>query len=305
MGINSDVCDDFLTAYPLSTFIPNVSGGVGIGGLILGLIYFLSASAAIFWIHQQRKNAMLGMSGAARHVILPFYIPLLYFSALSDIFVGLVIFFINTRFEENNTWTSSTVLSVAFAFQHLVIEGTAFILMQYGCGYQAVINTSTWGVIWAISTFFVYLLIYKDGNYTAYVVEACWNSVLIVFYGTLWLTPEKKLFRRSAVIFYSRFWALIRMGIMFSTTSVHFGSDYWVFTGDCFYDMFILPTFIILKPFVLYKALLIDSQWWQGVEAIGPPPSHPSSRQPSGGSGKARYYAAAGEASSNPLLRWV
>lgn len=149
-------------------------------------------------------------------------------------------------------------------------------LLQYGCGYQAVINTAVWGVTWGIATFFVYLTLYKDANNTAYQIEMVWSSMLLLFYGTLWLAPETKLFRRSAVMYYARFWTLIRVAILTTTASAHFGPGALVLAGDCVYDLAVLPLFIVLKPFVLYQSLLIDSQWWQGLESMTATSSSPA-----------------------------
>lgn len=275
MAPNSDICDEWLSAYPLSDFLPHINHGIGIGGLILGIFYFFSASITIFWIHQQSKNAQAGIQGAAYHVVLPFYLPFLYFSAISDLFVGFCTVFINTKHNEEEdsnsmtVWLKASILALAFACQHLVIESVAFILMQYGCGYQAMMNTTLWGILWGICTFFVYLTLYKDGNQTSYIAETCWSGLLLLFYFALWLLPETTLFRRSAVIYYARFWSILRVGILLSTASVRFGPSGMILMGDCLYDLFVLPAILLLKPYVLYRSLLIDSQWWQGLEGIG------------------------------------
>lgn len=227
----------------------------------------MSAVITIFWIKQQQYNARQGMEGAALHVIFPIYLPFLWCSALSDVLVGLVVLFCDINFRKANPWDNSVVVAVAFALQHFVIEGTAFVLMQYGCGWRAVKNAAWWAVGWAIASFFVQFMLYYDGDTAiSFWANLMWNMVQLIFYGTLWFAPETKLFRRGAVIYYSRFWTILRLSVIVQDILFRYGTTAMEITAsNCIYAIMVLPVFIIFKPLVVYKSLLYDSIWWQGL----------------------------------------
>jgi len=74
------------------------------------------------------------------------------------------------------------------------------------------------------------------------------------------------MFRRKAIIFYAKFWALFRFFYLVGriltfyspndSLNAAIGRCKYIFTND-----FI---FAICKPFVVYITLLTDSIWWQG-----------------------------------------
>jgi hypothetical protein len=269
MSSDTKICEEVFTAYSLKHFLPGVASDVGIGGMVLGIIYFLSAGATLYMIRKNRQNALLGVEGAALRVIFPIYLPLLFFSALSDLFVGLVILFVKINFRESNTWGSALILATAYAFQHFSIEGTAFTLMQYGCGYQAFRNFVFWGLGWGLTTFLVTLVYYRHGvnNGLAFALIFAWNWILLIFYSVLWTFPETKLYRRDAVRYFSRFWTFIRLTVIVSDAMYYFGNGLEDTSSVCIYSFLTLPIFVLFKPYVVYRSLLMDSVWWQGLKS--------------------------------------
>lgn len=205
------------------------------------------------------------------HVIFPIYLPFLWFSALSDSFVGLVILFCDISYRGTNPWPQAIAASTAFSLQHFVIEGTAFVLMQYGCGYQAVKQAAFWATGWALTSFLVQLMLYRDGaTDLAFTANVIWNVLQLVLYGVLWFAPAKRLFRRGAVVYYSRFWFVLRLAVLFQEILFKFGTTQMETTAaNCIYAIVLLPVFILFKPYVVYKALLYDSKWWQGLSRGG------------------------------------
>ena len=266
--MNDNVCFDLYTAYPLADVLPGINPNVGVGALVLGLVYFFSAVVTIFWIKQQQYNALQGMTGAAMHVIFPIYLPFMWLSALSDSLIGIMLLFITVHYRGTNTWTSSIFAAAAFSFQHFVIEGIAFILMQYGCGLQAVKSAAIWASGWGLATFFVEFVLFRDGDTNAsFIGSMFWNIILLVFYSILWLTPETKLFRRVAVIHYARFWAIVRLIVIIAEVLYEFGdaNSLETTTSNCLFAIITVPLILICKPFLIYQALLLDSKWWQGL----------------------------------------
>ena len=131
------ICFNILSYYPIKDPEHGFSGRIGIIGLILAIIYSLNACMMIFFIRQQRMKAQDGMEGAAMYVIFPIYIPFMIVSALSDALVGVVIFILHPKILQPNPWGATIAISSVYAIQHFVLEGIAFIMMQYGCGFQA------------------------------------------------------------------------------------------------------------------------------------------------------------------------
>ena len=89
-------------------------------------------------------------------------------------------------------------------------------------------------------------------------------GMLLLFYGALWLIPQRRLFRRPAVIYYARTWFLFRLLCMAASTLMHFETTHAV--GNCTYILGTLFPFTIFEPLLMYYTLLQDSKWWQGQD---------------------------------------
>jgi hypothetical protein len=271
MGLSaSQVCDDAYSSYPASSYLPGVFGNVGIGGMVIGFIYVCSSAVTIAWIRKQQHNALMGMEGAAKHVIFPIYLPIMWVSAFSDASVALVIFFVEVNTTNSSTWTAASLTAAALGVQHCVIEGIAVILMQYGCGMKAMQMAALRGGLFGLLAFSVCLFFYKSGSDSpgAVIAYFAWLVVLLLFYGTLWLTPQQKLYRRPAIIYYARFWALLVLLEIFAITMEAVGHSVVPYAGAaglCIDNLAVLPAFVLFKPYVMYSTLLMESQWWQGV----------------------------------------
>lgn len=271
MGNNSgNFCNDFYSSYPASGYLPGVFGDVGVGGMIIGFVYFCSSAITIAWIRKQQQNALRGMEGAAKHVVFPIYLPIMWISALSDAFLGLVIFFVKRSTDGSTSWSNSVVTASALGVQHFVIEGIAIILMQYGCGMRAIRMASIGGGLVGVYTFLTVLFYYHSGSTSdaAVVLYFCWLVSLLVFYACIWLIPRKRLYRRPAVIFYAKFWTLFQVLVILSEALVSFGPGLIpdaTTISTCVYYVVALPVFVVFKPFVMYSTLLMESKWWQGL----------------------------------------
>jgi hypothetical protein len=193
-------------------------------------------------------------------------------SVLSDALVGVVIFLLKVKLLQPNPWGASVAIASVYGIQHFVLEGIAFTMMQYGCGFQAARRSAVWALGWALTTFCVQLLVNREGNTdAAYSASFLWNFTLVVFYFSLWLVPEKKMFRRPSVVFYAQVWSLYRVLFLVSETMIKFSaldSASYV-CGYCAYAFGNVLLCALFKPFVVYKTLLSDSIWWQGVGGGG------------------------------------
>lgn len=260
-------CTAIYTAYPLK-IRSVVIGNVGLGGLIIGAGCVISAALTIFWIQQQRRRAYEGQSGAVKHVIFPVYIPFMWGSAFSDLLFGSIIFFVDGTVNHGNTCSVAITYAAAYAIQHFILEGIAFLLMQYGCGYQATRRAIFCAFIWAIGSLILWTVVYHQGleNNNSMNLVIGWDTALFLFYSTLWLAPETWLFRRTAVVRYSMFWTLKQALVLLSEFLVLHNSDEDArIVSTCVYNIGVIPMLLICKPFLIYHVLLLDSRWWQGV----------------------------------------
>lgn len=264
-------CTDLIISHKLSDYLP-VSGSIGLGSLLLGVFYMFNTFLTLYWIRTQKRNAEEGIEGAAKYVMFPLYMPFMWSSAVSDLLVGLTVLFISYDTYQTNSWPTSIAVSGMWAVQHWVIEGIACLLLQYGCGMQAVRKALVSSSVWALFTLLCYLFAARRGGDVSIVVTLLWNASLLVFYSTLWLAPDKFMFRRTALKRYSRFWSLFRLFSIIGLVLLEFneagliGED----TSDCFYMVCTILVYVICKPYVVYYALLMDSIWWQGVYVRSP-----------------------------------
>ena len=192
--------------------------------------------------------------------------PFLWMSVLSDLSVGCIILFSPIDFNGPNPWNLAIAAAFVYAVQHFVLEGIPFTMMQYGCGYQAALKSSFLAFLWSIITFFVQLIIHKQGNLTfeSYIFDLLWNILLIAFYFALWIIPYHNLFRRSSIIFYAKFWLLFRIINIISDTLSVYGSNVQngTIAGYCVFVFGNAFIFSVFKPYVVYYTLLADSIWW-------------------------------------------
>ena len=146
-----------------------------------------------------------------------------------------------------------------------VTEGVALLLMQKGLGIYAAQTSFKQASIWAVITLgFMVLSFHKEDPERSFIASITWQSLLVIFYGGLWLIPQKRLFRRPAVIFYARSWCLFRLLCMSATLLYYFKETNPA--GSCVYVLGNLFPFAILEPLLLYYTLLQDSKWWQGQD---------------------------------------
>lgn len=148
---------------------------------------------------------ILGIDGAALHVIFPVYIPFMYLSFISDILVGILILFIPLDYTTPNSWLMACAAGVIYGIQHIVLEGITFTMMQYGCGYQAAYKAGMSAFLFGLLTFLDQVIVRRyEGTTSSYLADMLWNALLLIFYLGLWLLPETFLFRRPSIIFYSK-----------------------------------------------------------------------------------------------------
>ena len=145
-----------------------------------------------------------------------------------------------------------------------MVEGVAFLLMQKGLGVFAARQSFKYACAWALVTLVAQYFTFRNNEDFSFLASMIWQTILLLFYGALWVLPQKNLFRRPAVIYYARNWCLFRLLCMFA--SVMFFFDDTHAAGSCIYVIGNLFPFAIFEPLLLYYTLLQDSKWWQGQD---------------------------------------
>lgn len=136
--------------------------------------------------------------------------------------------------------------------------------MQKGLGIHAAKVAFKQSAVWGVVTLAFQILIYTNHNDRSFISSMVWQLMLLIFYGALWLIPQRRLFRRPAVIYYARTWFLFRILCMTASTLFYFDRTHAI--GNCVYIIGTLFPFTIFEPLLMYYTLLQDSKWWQGQD---------------------------------------
>jgi hypothetical protein len=136
--------------------------------------------------------------------------------------------------------------------------------MQKGVGIHAVVETLKKASAWGIFTLFIQLVVYRTKKDVSFVITLLWQLIILLFYGMLWLAPQKHLFRRPAAFPYAKAWFFFR--IISLSATILFYVSYTSDVGNCVYVFGSLFPFALLEPLLIYFTLLQDSRWWQGFD---------------------------------------
>lgn len=256
-------CENVLELYPVGQ--PILPGNVGILKLIIGILYMAMVGITIYWIHYQEKMARNGDEGAVKSVIFPIFTKMMWMSAFSSLFIGILLIFVPAHVTNSNSGFKIILYPLAWTFQHAVIEGIAFMLMQKGCGVHAAKTAGFRTLVWCTVTFVMQMIVYYFGGIISILAQGLWSLMMLVFYGALWKLPRKNLFRRPAAIHYAQFWFWFRLLFIISFTLASSGEKTLAEIGACGHVFGPLLLFALLQPGLCYWVLLQDSRWWQGL----------------------------------------
>lgn len=256
-------CSDLLDLGQVNAF-----GQSQVGGFVVALsaLYFFVSVGIVYLIRRQQVHAEDGDDKAMKAVIFPIFMYVLWANALVNIYVGFItLAFDYRRLGEASFNGQLYAFSVMYGVQHVVTEGVAFMLMQKGVGRNAAIRSLRYAAVWGVVTFVCYSIEYSGRNKKAQqFFGLLWNIVLLLFYGALWLTPQKRLYRRPALMLYAKFWFFFRIVciVVLALYALPATED----AAQCLNVFGTLYPFAILEPIVLYYTLLQDSRWWQGLD---------------------------------------
>jgi hypothetical protein len=267
---DEEFCTDSFTYY----HIPGLPHPIGILMLIYGILHILMSLITVFWIKSKEREAQAayGKEDAAKSVIFPVFINVLWVNIAVNIMSGLIVVLFPLNPINRNGLTTALLYSFMWASQHIVIEGIAFLLMQKGCGQHAASRAAKLAFSWGALTFIVMFYIFTVSNLVGGLLDIFWDSVMLTFFLCLWLAPEESLFRRPAALFYSKFWICYRMVTITINVLVFFRETQDI--ASCGIILVQIALFAILQPLICYWTLLRDSRWWQGLDFTSDDPKN-------------------------------
>ena len=247
---------------------------VSIVTMCLSLLYFSMGLVIIYFIKIQERNARMGDSKAVVSVIFPVFVTFLWLNTFINIYIGVVIL---TEVYMTNAVVPAILFSIVFGLQHAVMEGIALVLMMKGLGWDGVRKVrgkiGSWTGFTVLVKFLQFFSNFSRSEWappgleeSATVLNVLWSLLLLSFYGILWLTPQKHLFRRPAAINYAKFWFTFRFfSLICEVVAILLPkSDHTL--AYCVFEIFPYYSIAVLEPLVVYYTLLQDSRWWQGLD---------------------------------------
>lgn len=249
-------CTDSLGYYPIDQLIPGLPHDIGILMVITGAVNIIMSLITVGWIKKNEREAQAeyGREEAAKSVIFPVFVNMMWLTIASNIFAGAVTAFVPFNPSGSNTTTASLLYALVMAVRHGINEGIAFLLTKKGCGFHAAKTAGRNALIWSIVTFAMLFYVYQGDGYFTEGMEILWDFCLLSFYVTLWIAPEDQIFRRPAVKFYSQFWATYAFLSIIINVFFLFGDTDSL--GNCSYVLTNVLLIAIFSPLIIYWTLL-------------------------------------------------
>ena len=254
---------NLLADYPISAVINGAPEKIGSVMFVFGISNICMSWLSVGFIKTQEFVAQGWIVGdnsfSVRSVIFPIFVNVLWISALCSVYSGVVVSLVPLASGEPNTLTASVLYGFMWCFQHGVIEGIAFLLIQKGCGGHATESAGKLTLVWMTITFIMFVIIFKEnGTLFGQIFELLYDFILLVFYGCLWFMPQRRFFRRPAAINYAKFWLYYRIITIFINLLFFFKDT--VTWASCGYIFASLGLFALFQPVVCYWTLLQDSR---------------------------------------------
>jgi serine/threonine protein kinase len=255
--------------HSLATSLP--VGEQGLFSFVFACCQAVTVVVILYWLHRQQRWALSGDATAARALILPIYSWILWFVAgaiLLDVGASIILPFKASQFSvpRKREYLYSAVYGTVWASYHFILEFIAFLLLQDGAGIRTTKIAAKLSGTWSIITFAVHFIAYlkaadPGGRSAAFMLLAGWEGVMLLFYAALRFLPISVLFRRPALYTYAMFWMCFRTVDLVAIALQYYNYD----EGTCLYMFSSWVVFGLCKPYIVYRTLLRDSQYWLGA----------------------------------------
>ena len=258
----SSFCTNVLTIYQIK-----LANRQDIGSILLlvALLYILTGASVLIVTRIQHFFARRGddyiSQSMASAMIFPVFINIIMFNAVVNMLVGVAYLFFSYAIDDQHSNASIVIFSFIWGIQHFLLEGVAFLLMGKGLGLNSAKVALMYALVWGAITTVIQGLINSNANVLSFAITLAWETILFIFYLLLWVTPQKHLFRRPAVILYARFWTIFRLVSIIARILVFIPASLPV--GNCMFVFASLVAFAAFEPLVLYYTLLQDSRYWR------------------------------------------
>jgi hypothetical protein len=159
------------------------------------------------------------------------------------------------------------VAALCWALSRLITEGLSVFLLHHGVGLATVQQSFTYAVMWALVSFLAWYFVpilreTPDTTVGGDVLALTYLAPPLLFYCALVLLPPRTLPRRPAVLPLAALMALVfatlvlREALLAANSFLPGPCLAWSVWSLCLWACF---------PLVVYRCLVIDSQWWQGL----------------------------------------
>lgn len=232
-------------------------------GFTFGVLNMVITLVLLAWLRRSRRKALAGSALAAHTLVLPIYLWMMYGVATADAFHGAV--YLTCGFWDSSGATPvvcSVLRGCAWGAHHFVLEGIAFFLLHQGAGTRVVSRSARLALLWAVATTAIQtaaFLVTSNDLYLGLVLG--YEVLLFAFYVVCWLLPGRYLFRRPALAGYAAYWCLVRAVNAASYIMIDQATE----GGSCILAANTVILFTLVQPFVVYRAFVRDSQYWQGI----------------------------------------
>ncbi len=199
-------------------------------------------------------------SAAATTLIFPFYYSLFFATAFVDVLTVVLSLSFGGQLPP-------AMAALCWALSRLITEGLAIFLLHHGVDLATIQYSFTYAVMWALVSFIAWYCVPilredEQTNVVGDVLALVYLTPPFLAYVLLAFAPMKHLPRRPAVLPIA-----LLMSAVFATLVIReallVGQSF--LPGPCVlwtaWSLLLWACF----PFVVYHALVIDSQWWQGL----------------------------------------
>ena len=235
------------------------------GAVVIVLLYMYYRKRLAQSFSSSSSSTILSSSSveaaaATTSLIFPFYYSLFFATAFVDVLtVALSLAF--------GGELPPAMAALCWALSRLITEGLAIFLLHHGVGLATIQYSFTYAVIWSLISFLAWYCVPllradEETNTVGDILALCYLTPPLLAYLLLAFAPMKHLPRRPAVLPIA-----LLMSAVFATLVLREALlvAHSFLPGPCLlwttWSLFLWALF----PFVVYHALVMDSQWWQGL----------------------------------------
>ncbi|GAB5035938.1 5-nucleotidase [Nannochloropsis oceanica] len=235
------------------------------GAVIIVLLYMYYRKRLARSFSSASRSFVLSSSSAeaaaaTSSLIFPFYYSLFFATAFVDVLtVALSLAF--------GGQLPPAIAALCWALSRLITEGLTIFLLHHGVGLATIQYSFTYAVMWALISFLAWYCVpllraVEETNTVGDIIAFVYLFPPLLAYMLLAFAPMKHLPRRPAVLPIA-----LLMSAVFATLVLREA----LLVAHCFLPgpCLLWTTWSLLLwaiyPFVVYRALVMDSQWWQGL----------------------------------------